>query len=127
MAFSLSHCAAGGLCAAAWGPSRIGADWEGVEPREEAVVRLYAHPEEISEALLSSPEEATRLWTLKEAVLKLLGTGLACDPRDVRGLPGLELHGSARGRWEELGRPRIAVEHTRRGTAVVCVARTEGD
>lgn len=126
LSFSISHSTRGGLCAVARNSRPIGTDWETIAPRGEKMLALYAHEEERSQELASSAEAQTRLWTLKEAVLKFLGLGLALDPRDVRFTGGRggppELHGSARRRWEELGSPRIALEHFVFGDSLIAVA-----
>lgn len=128
LSFSISHCEAGGLCAVAQAGTRVGADWETVPAQELPFLHLFAHELETNEALASSAEEQIRLWSLKEAVLKLLGLGLALDPKDIRRRgPGghdtaLELHGPARRRWTQLGSPEIAWEQRREGDAIITVA-----
>lgn len=127
VSFSISHCEAGGLCAVARGSGPIGADWEIIPGQGLAFLPLFVHETESRAAALASPEDQIRLWTLKEAVLKLLGLGLACDPKDIRrGEPGgpcpLELHGAARRRWTQLGSPPIAWEQFREGPAIITVA-----
>ncbi|MBI5242037.1 MAG: 4'-phosphopantetheinyl transferase superfamily protein [Elusimicrobia bacterium] len=103
--FSISHCAAGGLCAVGRGGRLVGADWEMVVPRCGELARLFARPGELP----PGPDDRalTRLWAVKEAVLKLLGLGLAAPPRDVEVLPEIRLHGRARRRWLELGSPEL--------------------
>jgi 4'-phosphopantetheinyl transferase len=81
-AFSLSHSGAVGLVAVADGPTPIGVDVEAIRPVERPIADLVAAPEERA-FLDAAPDEAAwtrrfvRLWTLKEAVVKALGTGLA--------------------------------------------------
>ncbi|HAH05397.1 MAG TPA: hypothetical protein DCM05_02550 [Elusimicrobia bacterium] len=109
---SLSHAPSGAVAAAVAGGRRIGVDAEAVAERPEAFVTVFAHPSE--RAGLRSAHDQTRLWTLKESVLKLLCLGLSVDLWDVRFLEAdpqrLELHGRALACWESLGRPAIRVE-----------------
>jgi 4'-phosphopantetheinyl transferase len=78
--FNLAHTE--GLVAMAVGWTRVGVDAERVDPRVNlAVARRYFSAEE-SAALDALPPERRarrfqRLWTLKEAYLKALGTGIA--------------------------------------------------
>ena len=56
----------------------LGVDIERIRPLREALVRHTMNPAE-AETILSAPcpeQMFTRLWTRKEAVLKLLGTGI---------------------------------------------------
>lgn len=122
--FSITHTAAGGLCAVAVN-GYIGCDWEMVVPRSERVLEFYTTPKE--RAALKTPADQTRLWAGKEAVLKLLGLGLSAEPTDVRFEPKLELHYVARRRWEELGRPAIRLEHINLKDSIIAVAFTEGE
>lgn len=123
---SLSHAPGGAVAAAADGGRRVGVDAEQVAERPEAFVTVFAHPSE--RPGLRSPQEQTRLWTLKESVLKLLSLGLSVDLWDVRFLEAdpcrLELHGRALARWEELGRPAIRVESRPSEQEVLSIAYT---
>ncbi len=82
--FNMSHCPEGVMCVV--GDIPVGCDIEPVmESVDEALLRHCANPRE-AEAILASPDpciEFTRLWTVKESVLKLTGEGLSDD------LPGL--------------------------------------
>ncbi|HEY5284892.1 MAG TPA: 4'-phosphopantetheinyl transferase superfamily protein [Polyangia bacterium] len=86
-AISLSHRSDVGMAAAPLDQtSRIGADVETVEPRDPALVRqFYTDGEaEIVEAAGDDRDEVVaRIWSAKEAVLKLLGLGLRIDTRGV--------------------------------------------
>jgi phosphopantetheinyl transferase len=84
---SISHRSEVGMAAA---PSertaRIGADLETIEPRDAALVRqFYTDGEaQIVEAAGNDRDEiVSRIWSAKEAVLKLLGLGLRIDTRGV--------------------------------------------
>lgn len=81
--FSISHCHAAVGCLVADRP--CGLDIECVRPVKESLVRYTMSPEE-SDRILSSATPAlafTRIWTQKEAVLKLRGTGLVDNLHDV--------------------------------------------
>jgi 4'-phosphopantetheinyl transferase len=123
-AISISHWRGGGVAAAVEPGGRVGVDVESVEERPASFVEVFAHPDE--RPGLRSPLDETRLWTLKEAALKLLGLGLSVDLFDVRFSPGLTLHGRARERWESLGRPRIAFSSAEGAREVLSTARTQG-
>jgi phosphopantetheinyl transferase len=63
----------------------LGVDVEKVEPRSESWVNDYFAPEEIRVANAADERwlEFTKIWCLKEAALKALGTGLRFDLKDV--------------------------------------------
>ena len=75
------------MAAAPWDEgARIGADLETIEPRDSALVRQFYTDGEakIVEAAGNDRDEiVSRIWSAKEAVLKLLGLGLRIDTRGV--------------------------------------------
>jgi phosphopantetheinyl transferase len=84
---SISHRGELGLAAA---PSisglAIGADLETIEPRDLALVRQFFTEREatlVAEAGPACDEVVARIWSAKEAVLKLLGLGLRLDTREI--------------------------------------------
>lgn len=81
--FSISHCKEG--IAVAVDSQPIGIDIESVRPFKEALMHKTMNPAEQA-AILSSddPDWAfTRLWTKKEAVLKMQATGIISDLHEV--------------------------------------------
>ena len=89
--FSISHCKQGIAVAVSEVP--IGIDIEAIRPLNESLVRKTMNSKEQAEILSSlSPEIAfIRLWTQKEAYVKMQGTGIIadmhgilCDARDVQ-------------------------------------------
>ena len=126
--FSLSHSASGAVAAAAEPGVLVGVDLEEIVPRPKAVLAFAAAPDELTPALLSDPRAQARLWTGKEAVLKLLGLGLDADPRmiEIASDGGVALCGSPDEAWRAIGRPVLRVEYVDAGTALAAVARTHG-
>ena len=84
---SISHRNEIGLAAAPLAPhARIGADVETVEPRDPALIRQFFTDEEavlVDSGEADRDEIVARIWSAKEAVLKLLGLGLRIDTRGV--------------------------------------------
>ena len=81
--FSISHCKEAVGCLIC--ERLCGLDIESIRKAKEDLVRYTMSPEE-AEAIFSSPcpdITFTRLWTQKEAVLKLLGTGITNDLHHV--------------------------------------------
>jgi phosphopantetheinyl transferase len=65
---------------------RIGADLETIEPRDPALARQFFTAREASlveQAGDARDEVVARIWSAKEAVLKLLGLGLRLDTREI--------------------------------------------
>lgn len=86
-AISISHRSEVGMAAVPMDETaRIGADIETIEPRDPALVRQFYTDSEaqIVEAAGKDRDEiVSRIWSAKEAVLKLLGLGLRIDTRGV--------------------------------------------
>lgn len=84
---SISHRRELGLAAVPDDPQqRIGADVETVEPRSPALVGQFftdGEAELVRAANVAADEMVTRIWSAKEAVLKLLGLGLRLDTRRI--------------------------------------------
>ena len=123
--FSISHCSEGGAAAVGAPGRRVGADLELVVPRPAEVIDFVAAPGEGRRAPASDPDAQARLWTAKEAGLKLLGLGLDADARDVREEDGEILYsGRPAAAWRALGSPRVRAAFERAGAAMLAVAYT---
>ncbi len=75
--FNLSHCCKAVVCVVDSRP--VGVDIEVIGRYKESLARYTMNDCELA-SILASPEPAVafaRLWTMKEAVLKLSGTGIA--------------------------------------------------
>lgn len=81
--FNLSHCREAAICAIA--PHAVGVDIESVRPLRESVARYTMNDSEMDQILTAKhPGLAfTRLWTKKEAVLKLTGEGIRGDLKEL--------------------------------------------
>ena len=81
--FSISHCKQG--IAVAVGEVPIGIDIEAIRPLNESLVRKTMNSKEQAEILSSSSPEIAfiRLWTQKEAYVKMQGTGIIADMHDI--------------------------------------------
>ena len=81
--FNISHCREAAICVINNVP--IGVDIERIRPFKESLARHVLSDEEF-QFVVSSPTpemEFTKLWTQKEAVLKLTGEGIRSDLKDV--------------------------------------------
>ena len=81
--FSISHCKQG--IAVAVSDLPIGIDIEGLRRVDEALVRKTMNMEEQAQIAMSqNPEvEFIRLWTRKEAYVKMVGTGIISDMHGI--------------------------------------------
>lgn len=81
--FNLSHCREAVVCALSDHP--VGIDVEAVRHYKESLARYTMNEEELRQILTAErPDVAfTRLWTMKEAVLKRTGEGLRNDLKNV--------------------------------------------
>ena len=83
--FSISHCRAG--VAVAIDDKTIGIDMETIRPYKEDLARKVMNDNEMKMIDEASQEDKavlfTQLWTRKEAVLKLRGTGIIDDLKQV--------------------------------------------
>lgn len=81
--FSISHCKAAVGCFVSDRP--CGLDIECIRKAKDGLVRYTMSPEEVEQIFSSPFPDITfsRLWTQKEAVLKLFGTGITDDLHHV--------------------------------------------
>lgn len=122
--FSISHCAQGGAAAVAAPGRRVGVDIESIVPRPLEVIAFVASPGELA-AGPSDPEAQARLWTGKEAALKMLGLGLDADAKAVRPeADGVTLTGAPAKAWIALGSPRVRLDYDGADGARIAVAYT---
>lgn len=106
--FSITH--SHGYAVAAIAPEHqyIGIDLEKIAPRINAWKTDFFHPTELT---WEGDTFLTTLWTQKEAVVKLLGTGLAINSFDVRCVNGTpQFFNRALQIYQSLGCPQIALE-----------------
>lgn len=132
VSLSLSHSRGTGVAAIARPGHRVGVDLEAIEPRAASFLSVMAHDEEWGDWMDQDLAEQTRLWTLKEAVSKLLLTGFTVGFHDVRfPLNGderrLSLHNKALETYERLGSPTIHFDSFVQQDEVLSIAYTQGD
>lgn len=122
--FSISHCAQGGAAAVAAPGRLVGVDVETIVPRPAEVIAFVASPSELA-AGPSDPDGQARLWTGKEATLKMLGLGLDADAKCVRPeADGVTLTGLPAKAWASLGSPRVRLDYDGVEGARIAVAYT---
>ncbi len=78
--FNMSHCREAVLCVLSDRP--VGVDIESVREYRESLARYTMNDEELKR-IGTSPVEFIRLWTMKEAVLKLSGEGIRNNMKQV--------------------------------------------
>ena len=81
--FNLSHCKEAAVCAISKQP--IGVDVECIREFKDSLVKYTMNEEEVREIESSdTPASAfIRLWTMKEATSKLIGTGITNDVKSL--------------------------------------------
>jgi 4'-phosphopantetheinyl transferase len=81
--FNLSHCKEAAVCVVHDQP--IGVDVESIREYKDGLVRYTMNDEEIRQIELSENPAAAfiRFWTMKEATMKLIGTGISNDMKTV--------------------------------------------
>ena len=77
--FNLSHCKEAAICVVSDQP--VGVDVEGIREYKESLVNYTMNDEEIAQIKTAENPAAAfiRLWTMKEATTKLIGTGISND------------------------------------------------
>ena len=81
--FNLSHCKEAVVCVVSDQP--VGVDVESIREYRESLVRYTMNDEEIREIESAEDPASTfiRLWTMKEATLKLIGNGISNNIKTV--------------------------------------------
>lgn len=106
--FSITHSHGVAVAAIAPRAKYIGIDLEKIAPRINAWKQGFFHPSELTG---TGDVFLTTLWTQKEAVVKLLGTGLAINSFEVRCVDGTpQFFGRALQIYQSLGAPTITLE-----------------
>ena len=81
--FNLSHCKEAAVCVISDQP--IGVDVESIREFKESLVNYTMNDDEIAQINSAEHPAAAfiRLWTMKEATMKLIGTGISNDMKTV--------------------------------------------
>jgi 4'-phosphopantetheinyl transferase len=81
--FNLSHCKEAAICAVSNLP--VGVDIESIREYKENLVNYTMNEAEIAEIQQAENPASRfiRLWTMKEATMKLIGTGISNDMKTV--------------------------------------------
>ena len=108
LAFSITHSHGWAAAAVSQDERFIGIDLEKIEHRLDAWAKDFFHPSELTG---TGDRFLTALWTQKEAVVKVLGTGLSLNSYDVRCIDGKPFFfGPALEAYARLGRPEILLQ-----------------
>ena len=107
LAHSITHSHGFAVAAVSRQAGWLGIDLEKIEHRIDAWKHDFFHPDELtgeSDAFL------TALWTQKEALVKLLGTGLSLRSKEVCCINGrAHFSGRALEIYQDMGRPAITL------------------
>ena len=108
LAFSITHSHGWAVAAVSADERFVGIDLEKIEHRLNTWAKDFFHPSELTgtgDAFL------TALWTQKEAVVKVLGTGLSLNSYDVRCINGqVSFFVSALAAYTRLGSPALTLQ-----------------
>lgn len=108
LAFSITHSCGYAVAAVSTTNRFLGIDLEKTEHRIEAWANCFFHPSELTDG---GDAFLTALWTQKEALVKLLGTGLSLNSYDVRCVNGRpQFFGPALDVYNAIGAPEISVQ-----------------
>ncbi len=108
LAYSITHSHGFAVAAASMQEKFIGIDLEKIEYRMDAWKHDFFHPAELT---ADGDDFLTALWTQKEALVKLLGTGLSLRSNEVCCINGqARFAGRALEIYHALGSPQITVE-----------------
>jgi len=85
--FNLSHCHDAVICCIS--DSEVGVDIETVGQYDDELSKAICNDEEYqwvtaSSDMVQRAKRFTSLWTQKESIVKWRGTGIDCDPREIR-------------------------------------------
>lgn len=107
LAHSITHSHDFAVAAVSGESALLGIDLEKITHRIEAWKRDFFHPNELTS---DGDDFLTALWTQKEALVKLLGTGLSLRSKEVCCVGGKpQFFGRALELYNELGHPPITV------------------
>ena len=81
--FNMSHCKEAAICVISREP--VGVDVESIREYKDSLARYTMNDNELAEIACASNREAAfiRLWTMKEATSKLVGTGITNDVKTL--------------------------------------------
>ncbi len=122
---SITHVDGEALALAVRG-ARAGVDMENVEPRSDTFAAEWFTPAE--RAWARGAEDRTAVWSVKEAVLKALGAGMALNPREIEvvavvdGRAEVRLSGEVAATHHALGGKPLRVRVRAHGGRVVATA-----
>ncbi len=122
---SITHIDGDALALAVRG-AHAGVDMETIAPRSDTFAAEWFT--EAERAWAHTPEARTSVWSVKEAVLKALGTGMALSPREIdvhrveSGRAQVTLIGEVAARHAALGGAPIRVRVTARDGRIVATA-----